>query len=156
MAIGPLKIRWNHTYIIFCADAARDLVYLKIGHSHQPIERFNGIKTSCPLPASEMWMAMENANKQAVALERSLHRRFANWNTQGEWFCFNMRSPDDKASFSIGWKLSLAEEMPHLINSGWQKVDLIELQRQQDAMSRVVRPMYARRAEYLRRLGVKC
>jgi hypothetical protein len=64
-------------YYVTC----RTLGLVKIGHANDPKRRFQGFKTSSPVP-----IALEAQSDGGEAEERDLHARFAELREIGEWF----------------------------------------------------------------------
>ena len=60
-----------------------DMVYVKIGVSNNPKNRFGVIQTHSPCQVGMIYFA----HKGAIA-EYKLHQEFKRFNTQGEWFYF--------------------------------------------------------------------
>lgn len=54
---------------------------IKIGHATNPVDRFFGMLTGCPVPLSLLAAA-----PGGPTLETALHRRFAGSRAHGEWF----------------------------------------------------------------------
>lgn len=55
--------------------------FVKIGHSKNPIKRIKSIQTGCPFP-----LKIINIERGGLTEEREYHKKFAEYNTNGEWF----------------------------------------------------------------------
>jgi hypothetical protein len=61
--------------------AARELDLVKIGYAYNPLNRFNHLRTSCPVA-----LTLEGAIPGGRKKEREFHLRFAIARVRGEWF----------------------------------------------------------------------
>lgn len=60
---------------------ARELGMVKIGHAHNPQERFHTIQVSCPVP-----LKLERVAEGGIEIERELQASFSANRVRGEWF----------------------------------------------------------------------
>lgn len=90
------RIRGHYVYFLVCGDPSR--VFIKIGHTHDPISRLSGIRTGCPLPPDTMGLIHVFSREAAIKLEKALHVKMNNWHSHGEWIALNHK---DRAEFQI-------------------------------------------------------
>lgn len=85
-------------YALFCMRTPSDAV-VKIGVSSIVYQRMLSLKTGMPYPMGVCLHASVGDRSQAARFEAALHRAFADRNTRGEWFEFNLADPVDKFAF---------------------------------------------------------
>lgn len=72
---------------------------VKIGITKTPLDRFFEIHSCSPFPVEvALWVDVGGSAK-VRKLEAAVHRAFADRNTRGEWFRFDLTDEHDKSAF---------------------------------------------------------
>lgn len=111
-----------YVYMVLCPAEAE--MHVKVGISNEPIERFRAIQNNCSLTADTLatvWMPMRN---MARDMESMLHREFAPWRCNGEWFIVPVAS---KREFNAGWKKAFQWYGSPANPLAWTKMDARQL-----------------------------
>lgn len=146
MNLAPLlydeagRIRGHYVYMLLCQDAKSDPLYIKIGITASPIERFRALRRGCPVrPRS---FAYFDARTKAAArrIEAALHQAYAEWNAHLEWFAF---SESDKALFNAIWKTVIDSKTGK--PAQWIKLSVNELIRIGQQSQRFSQKLFAMR-----------
>lgn len=72
-------------YTLICQDESGPM-YIKIGVSIAPTNRFREIRTGCPVTTRTLAWVEVCSRERAVRLEQDLHGAVSQWHTTGEWF----------------------------------------------------------------------
>lgn len=74
--------RYPRVYVVQCHETGR----IKIGQSNSPWMRAQGIAAAAPTKCTVEFVIDAGPTLCGKALERSLHRRYADERVRGEWF----------------------------------------------------------------------
>jgi hypothetical protein len=95
------QIRGHYVYLLLCQDSGGP-IYVKIGVSISPLERFAQIKANCAVTPKRFAVVELRSRKEAYRLESELLDAYKDWRAVGEWLILNA---EDKAVFNAIWKL---------------------------------------------------
>ena len=84
-----------YVYLLLCRDA--DDIYIKIGLSETPWNRFRQLASGCGVTPRSFSMIAAPSRPVAHIIEKSLHAAMQKWRNRGEWFRF---SHADKSEFN--------------------------------------------------------
>lgn len=84
-----------YVYLLLCRDT--DEIYIKVGISETPWNRFLQLAANCAVTPRSFSMIAAPSRGVAVTVERSLHLALDRWRKRGEWFAF---SASDKREFN--------------------------------------------------------
>ena len=106
-ARDPCTAFWpaHHSTVYFleCRDLAGN-VHVKVGKAQSPAERVSTLQTGLPLPITRLRYVGMRSARQALQIEKELHRYLAEWASTGEWFLFP--AGDSRASDHYAYGVS--------------------------------------------------
>lgn len=157
MTIGQLqafnqdgRARGHFVYMLLCQDSGGP-IYIKIGITGNPIQRFRSLRCGCPVtPGSFAYFEVPNENV-ARRIESALHEAFHGWNAHLEWFVF---LEAERPAFNEVLQSVLAEHRIPGRKFEWNKISVKELIRIGDRNRRYAQRLFAKRGlhyqDYLR------
>ena len=98
---------------------------VKIGISTVPMGRLYDVHCNSPFPIGAALWAHVGNKSQAFRVEKYLKRRFAERQTRGEWFLFDLKSPVDKDAFHSACRAAYARATGDVL--AWRKVTLEQI-----------------------------
>jgi hypothetical protein len=102
-ALGPDgRIAGAYVYLLLCRDEER--IYIKVGQTTRPEERFHELKNGCPVTPRSFSVIPVPGPVFSKRLEASLHGAFKEWRVAGEWFAMDVA---DKREFNNKLQLTL-------------------------------------------------
>lgn len=96
---GRLRLyeHWR-IYALFCMQSPTS-AFVKIGVSSIIYDRLLTLQPGLLFPIGVCLHAPVGERGVTMVLESAIHKEFADRNTRGEWFAFNMEDKDDKEHF---------------------------------------------------------
>lgn len=111
-------------YAAFTRPAEADAL-VKIGITKVPLDRFFEVHATSPFPVEiALWVDVGDASR-VRKLEAAVKRAFADRNTRGEWFRFNLREASDKRAFHDTLRLLFLEHTGRVLT--WKKSTLAQI-----------------------------
>ena len=136
------RILGSFCYMVLCHGDGS--IYLKIGHSREPIVRLNQIRTGCPLEPRILAYCHLPSHEHAVRVEAALHTALDKWRIRGEWFSFK---PLDKKAFNDSLNSVLTAFAKPSWPLKWVKLSARALMRQAAAKKGYYYLQYRRRGK---------
>lgn len=94
------RIRGSYVYMLLCRDGDGP-IYVKIGVSNSPLERFKQLKNNCAVTPRRLLFVAVMSRDIALRLEADLLDSFSQWKTAGEWVKVSLA---DKQDFNRLWQ----------------------------------------------------
>ena len=139
------RTRGTYVYLLLCQLS--DTIYLKAGHSRDPVRRLKQIVVTCPTEPQLLAVAELPTHTRALEAERALHLAFKPWHTRGEWFAFELQH---KELFNAAWRSALREFVTPSWPISWTKMAVKPILAQSRSARGLVRRSHGRRGRAYR------
>jgi hypothetical protein len=134
------RIHGHYVYMLLCQDAKVGPIYVKIGITTSPIQRFRALRCGCPVQPRIFAYFDARTKTASRRIESSLHAAYAGWNAHLEWFCF---TEADKSRFNEIRQAVISANTNGPVQ--WNKISVRELIRIGERNKRFSQRLFATR-----------
>jgi hypothetical protein len=124
--------------------------FVKVGHTHELVDRLAGIQTGCPVQIGDVAYAKLRSLEAAREAERLIHRAMQGYRSQGEWFRFNLDDPEHGRV----WRGAIPAVLNHVSGKGRWELKSINYGDIREAMASAKRARYAKLVQRRKRMGL--
>lgn len=139
------RLRGTYVYMLLCMDDGP--IYVKIGISDNPTERFQALRRGCPVRPRRFAFVEVRSRKKARKVEADLHDAMSRWNAHLEWF---MLSKEERGAFNDTWKAVFEKHAEVGWPLKWEQIAVDRLIALGEQRQRFFRRQYAARGKAYR------
>lgn len=117
-----------------------DSKFVKVGHTHELVNRLAGIQTGCPVQIGDVAYARVRSPETAREVEGLIHKAMRDYRSQGEWFRFDLTDAEHERV----WRGAIPAVLNHVVGKGNWKLHSINYADIRAATAAAKRERYAR------------